>query len=103
MGQPRKLDKYEAAAVLTPLVWPLVQDKAKVTGPVGGNPVTSGVHISCSKGIATLTTEQYELFRTGVLLYFVDAYLYTSRMRVLEFEGLDTVARDRILEVFEGQ
>lgn len=104
MGQPRKRDKYEAAELLGPLVWPLVQGKARVYGPGAGNPATTGVTISYMfKNVAYISTEQYELLRTQVLLPFEQEYLSPARMTVLYLEGLEKVAKDRILEVFENE
>ena len=78
----------------------MLEDKAIVHGPRGGNPVTSGVHISYSGGSVFLDTDQYELFRVEVLQYFLENYYLKPILTVLTQSSLDQLIRDKVLEVF---
>lgn len=103
MAQPRTLSKYEAADVLTPLVWPLVGDRAIVFDPRPCNVVTTGVTIKYDRTELTMTVDQYELFRVQVLQYIASHYYLKPITRVIPSSELELRIRERILEVFSDQ
>ena len=55
-------------STLAPLVWPLVTDEAIVYGPIPGNNVVASVRILHRGKYTTLSVDQYEQLRTGVLI-----------------------------------
>jgi hypothetical protein len=99
----KSLDKYEAAELLSPLVWPMLGDKVDVNRPVAGNMATSGVQLSYNRTRVTLTTEQYDLFRTEVLVWFAENYWLKPITLTIPPSEIDRLVRERILEVFEEE
>lgn len=105
MGSPRKLNRYEAVEVLSPLVMPMIRDRAVVGSPVGSNQRTAGVPIFYEGRVTvTLTTDQYEMFRVQVLQYIQDRLGSKPFLMVSLGEAqIDLLIRDRINTVFADE
>lgn len=74
MPGPNILTKNEAVVALTPLVWPMINDRAIIGTPIPGNNLVAGVDIFYAGEHTTLTTDQYELLRTQVVIPITETY-----------------------------
>lgn len=101
MANPKTLDKYEAAAVLTPLAWPIIQGRTLIGEPIPGNNAAAGVNIQYRGTHTTLTTDQYELFRLEVLIPITEQFFIGPFNRQGDIILIEKAIKDLILEVFE--
>jgi hypothetical protein len=90
-------DKIEIVELLTPLVLPMIRDQAIIGKPINGNILGIGVSIQYKDSYVTLTTDQYELLRTEVLIYVTEKF---QGYILYDENELQNLIRDRLEEVF---
>ena len=89
--------KNELVGLLTPLVLPLIRDRAVIGNPIPGNNANAGVSIGYEKYSVVLTTDQYETLRLEVLQYI------QARIEMMTMSSPDEVTsliKDRLNTVF---
>jgi len=92
--------RKELIESLTPLVLPLIRDKAKVSNPIPGNSDTSVVYIQHEGLSAYISSEMYETLRLDVLLY-VQNYLNTESGLFLRYTDVKAIIKNRLEQVFD--
>jgi len=68
------LGLLQIETLLTPLVIPMILDRAQIGHPTPGNRDKAGVRIRYLTHDVVLTTDQYELLRVEVLQYIQDRF-----------------------------